>query len=133
MRSHFLVKEGVRINGQGNSNPTLSMDQIDKTAKRWKKADILVFNTGHWWTHGKTARGYVCMLISYLHNPMFKLTFVMQINICFLVHSILILSWVLLGHLVNHSVYRKHNIHRMLIVHPFKCRQVIHYPCISFQ
>nr|POE69498.1 protein trichome birefringence-like 5 [Quercus suber] len=57
VRSHFLVKEGVRINGQGNSNPTLSIDQIDKTAKRWKHADILVFNTGHWWTHGKTARG----------------------------------------------------------------------------
>ncbi|PQP96809.1 protein trichome birefringence-like 5 [Prunus yedoensis var. nudiflora] len=57
VRSHFLVKEGVRINAQGSSNPTLSIDQIDKTAKRWKRADILVFNTGHWWAHGKTARG----------------------------------------------------------------------------
>ncbi|GAB2267385.1 Protein trichome birefringence-like 5 [Dionaea muscipula] len=57
VRSHFLVKEGIRINGQGNSNPTLSIDRIDKTAARWKKADILIFNTGHWWTHGKTARG----------------------------------------------------------------------------
>ncbi|KAE8056739.1 hypothetical protein FH972_013484 [Carpinus fangiana] len=57
VRSHFLVKEGFRINGQGNSNPTLSIDKIDKTAKRWRRADILVFNTGHWWTHGKTARG----------------------------------------------------------------------------
>lgn len=56
------MKEGVRINGQGNTNPTLSIDQIDKTAKRWKRADILVFNTGHWWTHGKTARGYGCYL-----------------------------------------------------------------------
>lgn len=57
VRSHFLVREGTRINGQGNSNPTLSIDRIDKSAKRWKAADILVFNTGHWWTHGKTSRG----------------------------------------------------------------------------
>ncbi|GAB4853488.1 Protein trichome birefringence-like 5 [Ancistrocladus abbreviatus] len=57
VRSHFLVKEGIRINGQGKSNPTLSIDRIDKTAARWKRADILIFNTGHWWTHGKTARG----------------------------------------------------------------------------
>ncbi|XP_027068018.2 protein trichome birefringence-like 5 isoform X1 [Coffea arabica] len=57
VRSHFLVKEGIRINAQGNSNPTLSIDRIDKSAGRWKRADILVFNTAHWWTHGKTARG----------------------------------------------------------------------------
>ncbi|WOH06879.1 hypothetical protein DCAR_0626308 [Daucus carota subsp. sativus] len=57
VRSHFLVREGTRVNGQGNNNPTLSIDKIDKSANRWKRVDILIFNTGHWWTHGKTSRG----------------------------------------------------------------------------
>uniref|UniRef100_A0A0D9WSV0 Trichome birefringence-like C-terminal domain-containing protein n=1 Tax=Leersia perrieri TaxID=77586 RepID=A0A0D9WSV0_9ORYZ len=57
VRSHFLVREGVRYNRQRNSNPILQIDRIDKTASRWRKVDVLVFNTGHWWTHGKTARG----------------------------------------------------------------------------
>lgn len=84
VRSHFLVKEGVRVNAHGNSNPTLSIDQIDKTAKRWKHADILVFNTGHWWTHGKTARGYV-----YNHWYSSKFIFFTTVHIfnAILVHS----------------------------------------------
>uniref|UniRef100_A0A0E0ACS4 Uncharacterized protein n=1 Tax=Oryza glumipatula TaxID=40148 RepID=A0A0E0ACS4_9ORYZ len=57
VRSHFLVREGVRYNRQKNSNPILQIDRIDKSASRWRKVDVLVFNTGHWWTHGKTARG----------------------------------------------------------------------------
>ncbi|KAM1104595.1 hypothetical protein ACFX15_012591 [Malus domestica] len=48
MRSHFLVNKEVRINAQGSSSPTLSIDQIDNTAEHWKRDDILVFNTGHW-------------------------------------------------------------------------------------
>jgi hypothetical protein len=64
VRSHFLVREGVRFNRQGNSNPILQIDRIDKTANRWRKADVLVFDTGHWWTHGKTARGYARLSLS---------------------------------------------------------------------
>ncbi|OEL22164.1 Protein trichome birefringence-like 5 [Dichanthelium oligosanthes] len=57
VRSHFLARKGVRFNRQKNSNPILQIERIHKTANRWKKGDVLVFNTGHWWTHGKTARG----------------------------------------------------------------------------
>jgi hypothetical protein len=39
VRSHFLVREGVRFNRKGNSNLILQIDLIDKTTKRWKEAD----------------------------------------------------------------------------------------------
>eukprot|EP01018_Ginkgo_biloba_P006644 Gb_20341 [translate_table: standard] len=56
-RSHFLVREGKKVRPTGKTRPTLMIDRIDKTAPRWKRAHILIFNTGHWWTHGKTAKG----------------------------------------------------------------------------
>ncbi|ERN07409.1 hypothetical protein AMTR_s00019p00245310 [Amborella trichopoda] len=56
-RSHFLVREGTHLTSKGKSRSTLMIDQIERTSTRWKHADILIFNTGHWWTHGKTSKG----------------------------------------------------------------------------
>jgi hypothetical protein len=41
VRSHFLVREGVRFNRKGNSNLILQIDLIEKTTNRWKEADVL--------------------------------------------------------------------------------------------
>ncbi|KAH7441302.1 hypothetical protein KP509_03G032900 [Ceratopteris richardii] len=57
-RSHFLVAEGKQVDHENNkSRPILHIDTIHSTSKKWLNADILVFTTGHWWNHGKTAKG----------------------------------------------------------------------------
>ncbi|PIA61095.1 hypothetical protein AQUCO_00300542v1 [Aquilegia coerulea] len=54
--THFLVHESkARVNKKRVQ--TLRLDAIDRGSSRWKGADILVFNTAHWWTHYKTKAG----------------------------------------------------------------------------
>ncbi|KAJ4727811.1 Protein trichome birefringence-like [Melia azedarach] len=54
--SHFLVHEGKARIGQKRVQ-TLRIDSIDRGSSRWRGADILIFNTAHWWTHYKTKAG----------------------------------------------------------------------------
>ncbi|XP_041013182.1 protein trichome birefringence-like 2 [Juglans microcarpa x Juglans regia] len=54
--SPFLVRESS-FNGRNGSFETLRLDLMDKTTSMYHDADVIVFNTGHWWTHEKTSRG----------------------------------------------------------------------------
>ncbi|KAL9240956.1 hypothetical protein vseg_015120 [Gypsophila vaccaria] len=56
VRAPFLVREST-FQGQNRSFPTLRLDLMDESTKMYHDADILIFNTGHWWTHEKTSRG----------------------------------------------------------------------------
>ncbi|KAL3637326.1 hypothetical protein CASFOL_019625 [Castilleja foliolosa] len=53
----FLVQEWEVSGKNGTKKETLRLDIVSHAADKYKNADIIVFNTGHWWTHEKTALG----------------------------------------------------------------------------
>jgi len=55
--SPFLVQEWEMPESDGKTKETLRLDIIERSSPKYKDADILVFNTGHWWTHEKTSKG----------------------------------------------------------------------------
>ncbi|XP_074316616.1 protein trichome birefringence-like 6 [Silene latifolia] len=54
--SHFLVRETKAKVGK-KRKATLRIDSVDRESAKWRGADILVFNTGNWWSHYKTKAG----------------------------------------------------------------------------
>ncbi|XP_016468583.1 protein trichome birefringence [Nicotiana tabacum] len=55
--SPFLVQQWEVADKKGGKKETLRLDLIGESAEKYKNADIIVFNTGHWWTHEKTSLG----------------------------------------------------------------------------
>ncbi|XP_074373317.1 protein trichome birefringence-like [Apium graveolens] len=55
--SPFLVQEWEASEQNGSNKETLRLDKIETSADKYKSADVLIFNTGHWWTHPKTSEG----------------------------------------------------------------------------
>ncbi|KAL0388859.1 UNVERIFIED_CONTAM: protein trichome birefringence-like 4 [Sesamum radiatum] len=56
IKSPFLVQEWKFSDKAGTRRETLRLDMMEGSYN-YHDADIIVFNTGHWWTHHKTFQG----------------------------------------------------------------------------
>jgi len=58
VKSPFLVQEWkVSRNDEVPQRETLRLDMIQASKSPYYDADIIIFNTGHWWNHEKTKIG----------------------------------------------------------------------------
>ncbi|TXG57981.1 hypothetical protein EZV62_015810 [Acer yangbiense] len=55
--SPFLVQEWKMPDKDGSEKETLRLDLMGRSSDQYKDADIIIFNTGHWWIPDKTFKG----------------------------------------------------------------------------
>ncbi|KAH9311791.1 hypothetical protein KI387_026826, partial [Taxus chinensis] len=56
-RAPYLVDMESRV-VQGQKKVVLRLDSIATNGRAWKGVDVLIFNSGHWWTHTGALQGW---------------------------------------------------------------------------
>ncbi|XP_027368704.1 protein trichome birefringence-like 4 [Abrus precatorius] len=57
VKSPYLVQEWKNSRKGAVQRETLRLDMIQASKSQYHDADIIIFNTGHWWNHDKTRNG----------------------------------------------------------------------------
>ncbi|KAL3812293.1 hypothetical protein ACJIZ3_013561 [Penstemon smallii] len=71
IKSPYLVQEWKFSDKAGTRRETLRLDMMESSFDKYNDADVIIFNTGHWWTHQKTfKRNYYFQEGNHVYNKL---------------------------------------------------------------